>query len=121
MAMTSLPSIDSLTNDNDDSVKIFSLIWLDTNVHAEKNQDAQEKLRHIINHLKTFQDGEECKQYIERRQKHDRLMLIVSSELSRQVVPSIHKLRQVSAIYVSSTDKKSDEQWAHEFVKVGLL
>ena len=121
MAMASLPSIDSLINDNDDNVEIFSLVWLDTNVHAEKNQHTQQRLRSIINHLKTFQDGEECKQYIEHRQKHDRLVLIVSSQLGRQVVPAIHKLRQVSAIYVTSTDKKSDEQWAQEFVKVRLF
>ena len=120
MDMASLPSVDSLTNDNDDHLEIFSLIWLDTNVHHEGNQDTQQRLRPIINHLKKFQDGEECKQYIKQRPIHDRLVLIVSSELGRQVVPSIHKFRQMSAIYVTSTDKKSDEQWAHEFVKVRL-
>src|SRR5690349_296639 len=111
MIMTSVPSVDSLTNGNDDHLEIFSLIWLDTNVHHEGNQDMQQKLRPIINHLKKFEDGEECKQYIKQRTKHDRLVLIVSSELGRQVIPAIHKLRQVSAIYVRSTDKTSDEQW----------
>ncbi|CAF5086869.1 unnamed protein product, partial [Rotaria sp. Silwood1] len=59
MAMASLPSIDSLANAYDENLEIFSLIWLDENVHSEENQDKQQKLRSIINHLKTFQDGEE--------------------------------------------------------------
>ena len=119
--MASLLSIDPLTNDNDDNVEIFSLIWLDTNVHTEENQDMQQRLRPIINHLKKFQDGEECKQYIQQRQKDDRIVLIVGGQLGQGVVPSIHKLRQVSAIYVSSKDKENDEQWGHEFTKVGLF
>jgi hypothetical protein len=121
MAMASLASGNSLTDGNDDHLEMFSLIWLDANVHVGRNQDMEQRMRLIINHVKKFQDGDECKQYIEQRSKHDRLVLIVNRELARQVVPSIHQLRQVSAIYVSSTDKQSDEEWAHEFAKVGLL
>ncbi|CAF3403663.1 unnamed protein product, partial [Rotaria sp. Silwood2] len=117
MTTTALPTIDPLTNANDANLEIFSLIWLDQNVHAEENQGTQQKLRLIINHLKTFQYEEECEQYIKQRQKHDRLVVIVSRQLARQVVPSIHKLRQVSAIYITSTDEESDEQWAQEYSK----
>ncbi|CAF3605247.1 unnamed protein product [Rotaria sp. Silwood1] len=59
MAMASLLSIDSLANAYDENLEIFSVIWLDKNVHSEENQDKQQRLRSIINHLKTFQDGEE--------------------------------------------------------------
>ncbi|CAF1551392.1 unnamed protein product, partial [Rotaria sp. Silwood1] len=59
MAMASLPSSDSLANAYDENLEIFSVIWLDKNVHSEENQDKQQRLRSIINHLKTFQDGEE--------------------------------------------------------------
>jgi hypothetical protein len=121
MTTASLASDNSLTGGNDDHLEIFSLIWLDANVHVGGNQDIQQRMRLIINHVKIFQDGDKCKQYIEQRPKHDRLVLIANRELARQVVPSIHQLRQVSAIYISSTDKQSDEEWAHEFVKVVLL
>ena len=118
MKVASSTSDNSLINNNDEYLEIFSIIWLDKYVDVKDYQDTKQKLRSIINHLKTFDDVEKCKQYVEQRSKHDRLVLIVSGELSRQIIPSIHKLRQVSAIYISSTDKTSDKRWAHEFGKV---
>jgi hypothetical protein len=42
---------------NDDNLETFSLLWLDAQVNTTKdNRQAQEKLRQIINHLKTFDD-----------------------------------------------------------------
>jgi hypothetical protein len=121
MATTAPPLDDSLVSGNDNHLEIFSLIWLDANAHAQEYQDAQEKLRSIINHLKIFHDEEECIKYIEQTPKHDRLVLIISGQLSRHMVPSIHQLRQISAIYVDSKDKASDEMWACEFTKVALF
>ncbi|CAF2202747.1 unnamed protein product [Rotaria magnacalcarata] len=119
--MTNLASVDSIAYDNDDHLEIFSIIWLDTNVHQNKNQHTKQKLRSIINHVKIFQDREECKQYIEQRSKDDRIVLIVNSHLGQQLVSSIHKLPQVLAIYVSSTNKKNDEPWTHQFFKVRAI
>ncbi|CAF1353988.1 unnamed protein product [Rotaria sordida] len=44
--------------------------------------------------------------------------MIVSGRLGREIVPSIHELRQVISIYVYCMDKKSHEQWACNFEKV---
>ncbi|CAF4934309.1 unnamed protein product, partial [Rotaria sp. Silwood1] len=66
--MASRPSIDPLTNSNDDHLEIFSLIWLDKDAYSEKNNDIKQKLRSTINHLKTFEDVTECEQYIKQRQ-----------------------------------------------------
>lgn len=120
MTINSQPSTYPFNNDNDDNLEIISLIWLDTNVHTEENQGIITKLRTIINHIKLFDDGEECKRYLKRRNKCDRIVLIANSQLARQIVAAIHELRQISRIYVRSTDKKSDEQWAHVFTKVRL-
>ena len=121
MAVARLTSTDTLIDVKEDHFEIFTFIWLDADVHAIVNQNIQQGLCSIVNNFKRFQDGDVCKQYIERRKKHDRLVLIVSSQLARQVVPSIHERRQVSAIYVISMEEKSDEQWTHEFAKVRLF
>ena len=121
MATTAPPHENHFPSREDDHLEIFSLIWLDTNVDAQKNQNTQEKLRTIINHIKKFNDADECKNYIEQTSKDDRLVLIVSGQLGRQIVPSIHQLRQVSAIYINSEDKESDEKWACNFAKVRLF
>jgi hypothetical protein len=63
----------------DDNLETFSLVWLDTQVNTtEQNQRAQKKLRQIINHLKIFDDLDQCQQYILSLSSQDRLVLIVS-------------------------------------------
>ena len=105
---------------DDDNLEIFSLIWLDSGVDEIHNEDTKQKLQSSLNYFKGFQNGTECQQYIEQRSKDDRLVMIVSGRLGREVVPNIHQLRQVSSIYVFCMDKKANEKWASEFSKVIL-
>jgi hypothetical protein len=108
------------TNTDDKHLEIFCLIWLDVNLNVKETRDTEQKLRSIINHLKKFQDVKQCQQYIQQRSKNDRLILIVSGRFGQEIVPSIHKLRQVISIYVYCMDKKNNEQWASKFPKVKL-
>ncbi|CAF2895311.1 unnamed protein product [Rotaria sp. Silwood2] len=118
MTTAILASDDFQTNTDDKNLEIFCLIWLDENVNVEVTPDTEKKLRSIINHLRKFQDVKQCQQYIEQRSKNDRLILIISGQLGREIVPSIHSLRQVISIYVYCMDKKSNEQWPCKFPKV---
>lgn len=104
-----------------ENLQTFSLLWLDAEVNSEKNQDVQQQLRATINQLKTFEDPDECLQYIQQTSKEDRLALIVSDQWSQEVVPSIHQLQQVSLIYVYYRDKMKTEAWAKEFTKVAMV
>ena len=110
MAKANLPNDDSNTNADDNHLEIFGLIWLDADVNIKGTRDTEQKLRTIINHLKKFHDVEQCQQYIEQRSQKDRLVLIVSGRFGREIVPSIHKLRQVTSIYVYCMDKKGNEK-----------
>ena len=104
------------TNDN---LETFSLAWLDEQVDsAEENIQTQQELRQIINHLKTFHDQQQCYDYITSLFPHDRLVLIVSGQYGQQLVPQIHSLRQVSAIYVYTIDEQANKQWTERFIKV---
>jgi len=104
---------------SNENLETFSIFWLDAEVNAtEDNRHTQLKLREIINHLKTFDDQDECYQRILSLSTQDRLILIVSGRCGRQLVPQIHHLRQVSSIYVYCMDKKANEQWAKDFIKI---
>ncbi|CAF2209843.1 unnamed protein product [Rotaria magnacalcarata] len=105
-------------NANNQTLEIFSLIWLDANTVAKDIQAAEQKLRSVINQLKKFQDVAQCQKYIEERSNNERLLVIVSGRLGREIVPIIHKLRPVISIYVYCMDKKSNEEWASKFSKV---
>lgn len=109
------------TKGDDNHLEIFTLIWLDSNINIQHDQHMQEKLRTVINRIKKFNNPHECKSYIEQTLNDDRFVLIVNGELSRQLLLSIHQLRQVTAIYINSYDKKNDEKWTSGFSKVRLL
>jgi hypothetical protein len=105
----------------DDNLEIFSLVWFDTQVNTStENRHIQFELRQIINYLKTFDDKQQCYQYIKSLSPHDRLILIISDKYGRQLIPQIHQFRQVLSIYVYCTckDKKIDEHWIKDFTKV---
>ncbi|CAF3980886.1 unnamed protein product, partial [Adineta steineri] len=100
----------SIRKRNDNHLESFSLIWLNNN----ENVDIQRELRNIINHIETFDDVEECKDYIEKTSENDRLVLVTNGEFGQQIIPSIHQLRQISSIYINSEDK----QWTDDFDKL---
>jgi tetratricopeptide (TPR) repeat protein len=100
------------------NLETFSLLWLDAIVNDSlENIETQQRLRTLINHLKTFQNGDECIQYIESSPK-DRFVLIVSGRLGQETIPHIHSLRQVYSIYVYCLDKERNERWAKRYSKV---
>ncbi|CAF3522958.1 unnamed protein product [Rotaria sp. Silwood1] len=103
----------------EENLETFSLLWLDASVNdTQENIDAQHQLRTSINFLKIFEDADKCEQYIRSVPKDDRIVFIVSGRFGEIIVPRIHSLRQVSAIYVYCKDKKRNELWSHELKKV---
>jgi hypothetical protein len=104
---------------HNDNLEIFSLIWLDSLVNQSAEiVDCQRKLRNSINYIKTFEDSNQCEQYIRNRSSNDRLILIVSGRFGQQILPGIHNLRQVIAIYVYCMHKQANAQWTKKFNKV---
>jgi hypothetical protein len=103
----------------DDNLETYCLVWLDASVNSSReNIQAQQKLRKSVNHLITFEDDQQCLEYIESLSKEDRVIFIVSGSLGRIIVPKIVHLRQIISIYVYCMDKKLNEEWAKDFAKV---
>ncbi|CAF1349105.1 unnamed protein product [Rotaria sp. Silwood1] len=116
---TPIPLKDKLHTDIEDmDFEIFCIIWLDDNTTAKDNRDTEQNLRSIINRLKKFQDIARCQKYIEERSQNERLLMIVSGRLGSEIVPSIHKFRQVISIYVYCMDIIGHKKWANKFTKV---
>lgn len=101
------------------NLETYFLFWLDAAVNSsEENLEAQRKLRASINCLTTFEDEAKCEEYVLSVAKDDRIVLIVSGQLGSNLIPRVHPLRQISAIYVYCVNKQEDEQWPQEFNKV---
>ena len=100
------------------NLESFTCLWLDQSVNSTKdNRDTQRELRQVINHLRTYDNANECEQYI-RKITQEKIILIVSGFLGRQIVPRLHDLPQFVACYVFCQDKKANEEWATQYQKV---
>ncbi|CAF0847660.1 unnamed protein product [Rotaria sordida] len=100
------------------NLESFECLWVDQNVDStQDNRDTQQELHKIINHFRTFDNSDECEEYI-RKITQEKVVLIISGSLGRQVVPRLHDLPQLSACYVFCQDKKDNEQWASKYPKI---
>jgi hypothetical protein len=106
---------------HDQEFEIFCILWLDANTHASDNRHTQQHLRSIVNRLKRFTVVEECEKYINERSSEDRVILIVSGQLGRRIVPRIHTIRQVISIYVYCMDEAGNKEWSRIYRKVIIL
>ena len=85
---------------NNSNLESFACLWLDQNVNStDDNLETQQQLRQVINHLQTFDDGDQCEQYIGKI-KQEKIVFIVSGSLGQEVIPRIHSLPQLLTCYV---------------------
>jgi hypothetical protein len=103
----------------DSNLETYCLIWVDNSVNSSKNNiDAQQQLRITISHLLTFDDDQQCIQYLHTLSNDDRVILIVSGKLGQILVPQIIHFRQIISIYIYCMNKQIYQQWAKNFSKV---
>ncbi|CAF4258592.1 unnamed protein product [Rotaria socialis] len=103
--------------DSDSSIRL--IYWLDREVNENgDNRQTQQRIRSIHNNLKTFHDPHECRTSVESLTEQDRLILIVSGSLGRDILQTVHDLPQLSSVYVYCMDKKLNEEWARQYRKV---
>jgi hypothetical protein len=100
------------------NLESVACLWLDQDVNStDDNRETLQELRQVINHLRTFNNSDQCEQYIQQI-THEKVVLIVSGSLGRHIVPRLHSLSQFSACYVFCRDKEANEQWASKYLKV---
>jgi len=102
----------------DKNFETYLLVWLDASINSEENLAAQEKLRLSINYLQSFDQLCECEIYIQSVPSEDRIVLIVSGDFGRQLIPKIHDLQQVFSIYIYCGNKEFHQQWSEQYDKV---
>ncbi|CAF1502311.1 unnamed protein product [Adineta steineri] len=118
MATSNLSTDELHTFISDQELEIFCIVWLDNYTDNTDSRHTEQQLRSVINRLKKFQDVQQCKTYIEERSPTDRLIMIVSGRLGREIVPLIQKVLQVISIYVYCMDKEGNKEWSSKFAKV---
>ena len=97
----------------------FLLVWLDANIDELKAdfKHSLELLRNIVATIYTFKDVEECIKFLNEINQ-EKIFIIVSGALGRQVVPDFENMPQVQAIYIFCGNKAVHEEWACKIPKV---
>jgi hypothetical protein len=89
------------------AVENFIIIWL--NLESDEfDERSLNKLRKIINSIKTLSDTEQCIDYLSQIQD-EKIFMIISNSFDHAFLSHIEQLPQLNSIYLLS-DKKIDYQ-----------
>ena len=97
----------------------FLIVWLDANLD-ESNDDFKnslQQLRRIVASITIFTDAQECIAFISEIKK-EKVFMIVSGSLGRQIIPDIQTWSQLESIYVFCNNQSIDEEWSRKIAKV---
>ena len=100
-------------------VQNFLLIWVDANID-QTNKDCQntlKKLRSVVNDVNICTEPEQCIQCLNDIDK-EKAFIIVSGSLGQHLVPNIHAMPHVDAIYIFCGNKSRHEEWTKKWAKV---
>ncbi|CAF1019617.1 unnamed protein product [Adineta steineri] len=94
-------------------------VWLDNNINDD-NADCSntiKQLKHVVNNINTFTDGEECVEFINTI-NNNKVCMIVSGSLGQHIVPHVHDMSQVDTIFIFCNNQEWDKQWVKEWPKI---
>jgi tetratricopeptide (TPR) repeat protein len=106
---------------NDTDLEKFTLIWLDAAINESENRTTQNNLRKLSDQFKPFDNSNECQLHIQSLSIDERVVLIVSGRLGREIVPNIHEIEQIYLIYVYCYNKEANERWAKDYSKIKIV
>jgi hypothetical protein len=95
------------------------LVWIDGTIDLSDNnwQRMLDEMKAAVSTIKAFTCSDECHNYLRTMEK-TRAFVISSGSLGRDIVPKIHGLTQVDAIYIFCDDISRHTVWTREWVKI---
>jgi len=97
----------------------FLLVWMDANIN-QSSKDCQNTLAHlrdVVNDVTIFTEPDQCIQFL-KDTENEKAFVITSGSLGKDLVPEIHALPQLDAIYIFCGSISSHEQWTKEWDKI---
>ena len=104
------------------NLETFTLVWL--NVSTEKsfeNINVQQCLRTVVDRLKIFQCMNDCEQYIQTAAKEDRIVLVVSGDVTSNLRSQIQQLRQICSVHYYDVNQAHKNELIPEILKVIII
>jgi tetratricopeptide (TPR) repeat protein len=100
-------------------IQNFFLIWVDSCIDESINdyQDIITQLQYTVNTIYTYTNINSCVEFLTKN-GDENAFLIVSSSFSQQLVPIIHDMLQLHAIYIFDNETMTLKEWTNEWSKV---
>jgi tetratricopeptide (TPR) repeat protein len=100
-------------------VTTYLLVWLDNNLTVSTGdyQHSLTQLQTVIEEVNLFTETEKCANFLQGVQA-EKIFLIASGALGRELVPRIHPLTQIDTICIYCSDKRLNEEWVKKWPKV---
>jgi tetratricopeptide (TPR) repeat protein len=100
-------------------IQNFVLIWLDSNID-QSNKDCQntlEQLQNVVSNVNIFTEQNKCIDFL-TDMEDKKAFLVADGTLAQQIIPLIHSIPQLDAIYVFCRNKNEHEKWSKEWIKI---
>ncbi|CAF1026569.1 unnamed protein product [Adineta steineri] len=97
----------------------YILVWVDANIdQADKDcQDTLTQLKSVVNNIKLCTEPSQCIQVLNKVDK-EQAFVIASGSLGQHLVPKIHDMPQLDAIYIFCGDKSRHQEWTQNWTKI---
>lgn len=97
----------------------YGIYWLDLN--AKDDVHLQSQLNQLAdNQLTVFDNPIDCSERIQSLANGKRVILVISDQFGRELVPTVDDLPQVIAIFVYCPNRDSHLQWAKRYKKASF-
>ncbi|CAF1214450.1 unnamed protein product [Adineta steineri] len=118
-ASSKLASASSIRQPRQRMAQNHLLIWLDANIDEGKKdyQDTLTQLKNVINDVNICTQPDQCVQVLHQFD-HEKAFLLISGSLGQHLVPEIHDMPHVDAIYIFCGDKPIHEEWTQNWTKL---
>ena len=102
-------------------IENFVVVWLDQNLdeftYDDETGEIVDRLRTVVNAVKTFNDVDRCVDYLSDI-KEEKAFMIVSGSLGQQIISYVHDLCQLHSIYIFCCSQIKHEQWTKNWSKI---
>ena len=97
----------------------YRLVWVDANINNSDSdfQHSLAKLRNVVNDVEIFQDSDTCVDFL-RDVVDEKAFVIASGSLGKDLVPQIHGMGQVDAIFIFCSDRARHKPWSEQWSKI---
>ncbi|CAF1406183.1 unnamed protein product [Adineta steineri] len=97
----------------------YLLIWVDASIdQADKDcQNTLAQLKSVVNDVNLCTESDQCIQTLNNVDK-EQAFVITSGSLGQHLVPRIHGIPQLDAIYIFCGNKSRHEKWTQNWTKI---